>query len=139
MNRKLKLRVWDGTYLHYLKDGIELTISDKNLVLKCWDENYESLFVIDEIIEISECIGLKDKNGRDIYVDDILEDENQKLKYNVFEVSGGFAINTHQNDFNRKTPFYTATSDMQTSSYINGNCKVVGNLFENADILNFGK
>ena len=73
---------------------------------------------------VSQYVNLKDCKGNDVYENDVLINVNNGNKYNVFRVSGGFAINTHQNDFNRKTPFYTALADMQTSSYISGNCVV---------------
>jgi len=66
---------------------------------------------------IEQAIGLTDDTGRHIYVGDNLIDDKGN-KYNVFEVNGGFAINTHQSDFGKPTPFYESTADMQTSSFI---------------------
>lgn len=83
-----------------------------------------------EDCDLLQFTGLIDKNGVEIFEGDILEDKSRSCKYNVFRVSGGFAINTHQNDFNRHTPFYTAISDMQTTSYIKGSCEVIGNIYE---------
>jgi len=74
-------------------------------------------------------IGLMDCNGKEIYEGDFLVNQNNGNKYSVFRVAGGFAINTHQDDFNRNTPFYTSIADMQTASYINGNCYVNGNIY----------
>jgi len=73
---------------------------------------------------------LKDKNGKEIYASDILLDSNGNKKYRVFNVAGGFAINTHQDDLDRNTPFYTALADMQTASYVNGCCEVIGNIHQ---------
>jgi hypothetical protein len=73
--------------------------------------------------KLYQYIGLNDCKGREIYENDKLIDINNGHKYNVFKVAGGFAINTHQNDFNRQTPFYTSF-DMQTASYVKGSCKV---------------
>ncbi len=79
-------------------------------------------------------IGLIDCNGKEIFEGDFLINKHNGNKYNVFRVAGGFAINTHQNDFNRSTPFYTSF-DMQTASYINGNCYVGGNIYENPNLV----
>lgn len=68
--------------------------------------------------------GLNDCKGREIYENDKLINVYNGKKYNVFKVGGGFAVNTHQSDFDMKTPFYTGLSDTQTASYISGNCEI---------------
>ena len=83
-----------------------------------------------EDCELLQFTGLVNKSGVEIFEGDILEDSNRKWKFNVFRVAGGFAINTHQSDFNRPTPFYESISDMQNASYIIGNCEVIGNAYD---------
>lgn len=68
--------------------------------------------------------GLADIDGNLIRVGHHLVDINNGNKYNIFRVKGGFAINTHQYDYNRNTPFYTSIADMQIAGYINGNCRI---------------
>lgn len=80
-------------------------------------------------------VGIEDKNLKEIYNGDILEDKNSNRRYKVFSVAGGFAINTHKDDLNRDTPFYTSIADMQTYSYIKGCCEVIGNIYQNPQFL----
>jgi hypothetical protein len=121
-NNQLKFRAWNGKEL---KQVDQITIGEK-----AWtcENGYGVSIPYQPHIILLQFIELTDKNGVEIYDGDILEDKSRKWKYNVFKVKGGFAINTHQNDFNRTTPFYTAF-DMQTTSYINGNCEVTGNIY----------
>lgn len=110
---------------------------------------YECIHVIDDekcetntyVIKgetLGQYINLTDIDGQKIYVGDILQraDTNGKIyRYKVFEVPGGFGINEHQDDLNKKSiPFYAGTSDMQTASFIQG-IKIVGNIHENKELL----
>ena len=86
---------------------------------------------------------LKDKNGVEIYVGDILQEEAPRgNKYKVFNVRGGFALNEHQEDLN-KSPhqimFYSPLSDMQNMAYITQGCKVIGNVNQNEELLKVNK
>lgn len=78
--------------------------------------------------ELEQYINLLDINGDEIYENDMLIDRNNGNCFNVFRVSGGFGINTHRSDFNfEKKPsiFYDSIADMQTASYISGNCEII--------------
>ncbi len=94
--------------------------------LKDWDK-----------IIIQQYIGLQDVNGKFIYAGDILQEVNPRgFMYRVFEVEGGFAVNTHHDDFNKDIiVFYESTADMQMSGYIKGSCAVIGNILENPELL----
>lgn len=106
-------------------------------------ETIDGLFIpFSEDNILMQYIGLKDMDGNKIFVGDILEEQNDfrpiKRKYKVFNVQGGFAINTHQDDFYRKVDcilFYESTAHMQTASFIHSNCKVIGNIYEHLELL----
>lgn len=78
--------------------------------------------------ELEQYINLKDMNGDEIYENDMLIDMNNGNYFNVFRVAGGFGINIHKSDFNfdkKPSIFYDSIGDMQTASYISGNCEVI--------------
>ena len=102
--------------------------------------------MIDELNELNDnliveqFIELLDKNGKEIYTGDILQLkklDGSVLLYKIFCVKGGFAFNTHQDDFYKpqnEIDFYESTSDMQNSSFIS-TLEIIGNIFENPELL----
>ena len=89
---------------------------------------------------VGQFTGLHDKNGKEIYTGDILQLKKLDgivLLYKIFCVKGGFAFNTHQDDFYKpqiEIYFYESTSDMQNSSFIS-TLEIIGNIFKNPELL----
>ena len=101
--------------------------SCSDLFLFCKEERKPEHLIIEQYIF------LDDRNSKPIYEGDILSDGIRKFK--VFGVNGGFAINTHQDDFSKdQIAFYESTADMQTSTFISGTLEVIGNIHDNTEL-----
>lgn len=90
---------------------------------------------------MDDCIRLKDIDGTDIFVNDILYCDKSDTYYTVFEVPGGYAIESNPKSFgiydkDDLMPVYESTADPQASSYISMNLKVIGNIHENKELYN---
>ena len=117
-----------------------------NKKIKSYIDINSSAIMIDELnnlndnLIVEQFIGLHDKNGKEIYTGDILQLkrlDGSVLLYKIFSVKGGFAFNTHQDDFYKPQSeiyFYESTSDMQNSSFI-CTLEIIGNVFENPELL----
>jgi hypothetical protein len=137
--RNIIFRAWDDLNKKWLM-GYEypslggFSFTGESVLFGEWGSCFD-LFLFDregrkpEHLIIEQHISLNDRNSKPIYEGDILSDGTRKFK--VFAVNGGFAINTHQDDFNRDhIPFYESTADMQTSTFISGTLEVIGNIHE---------
>ena len=117
-----------------------------NKKIKSYIDIHSSAIMIDELntlndnLIVEQFTGLHDKNGKEIYTGDILQLKKLDgivLLYKIFCVKGGFAFNTHQDDFYKpqiEIYFYESTSDMQNSSFIS-TLEIIGNIFENPEFL----
>ena len=117
-----------------------------NKKIKSYIDIHSSAIMIDELNDLNDnliveqFIELLDKNGKEIYTGDILQLkklDGSVLLYKIFCVKGGFAFNTHQDDFYKpqiEIDFYESTSDMQNSSFIS-TLEIIGNIFENPELL----
>ena len=117
-----------------------------NKKIKSYIDIHSSAIMIDELNDLNDNLiveqftGLHDKNGKEIFEGDILQLkklDGSVLLYKIFCVKGGFAFNTHQDDFYKpqiEIYFYESTSDMQNSSFIS-TLEIIGNIFENPELL----
>ena len=116
------------------------TVSYESPLVKKWSPcyKYEYINIIPETV--CQFTGLHDKNGKEIYTGDILQLkklDGSVLLYKIFCVKGGFAFNSHQDDFYKpqiEIYFYESTSDMQSSSFIS-TLEIIGNIHEDSCLL----
>lgn len=139
MNREIKFRIWDSVHnrMIYLKDCVsfghidefdvyELYIEEN--VLKCrgyneYDDDFDIEFADGTDLPIMEYVGLKDKNGVEIYEGDLIEYKDSTGKH-IKEVKfdkGCFYAGLHGGSSTRVAP-----------KLINARIsKVIGNIYEN--------
>lgn len=92
-----------------------------------------------EEIVILQYIGLKDKNGDEIYNDFLLSDG--KIMFRVYQAFGGFVIKSHawakdMTDLNQSDQLiFQPLSDLQTAGWITENCEIVGNIYQNPELV----
>jgi len=120
MLRELKFRVYipDHEKFSYFELG-KFDYSDRYL----YQHNYP----------VQQCTGLKDKNGDEIYEGDIVEiiyGENL-----VGEVYFQSSMGTFRVKCNDKNSYPLVTYNIKTGELINVVEKVIGNIFENQELL----
>jgi hypothetical protein len=127
--REIKFRAWDGKGLRYDVTGFEHG-RENEMAGVFLDGDYYA--IVDNVNEcdsnnpcavVMQSTGLKDKNGKEIYEGDII---NQDFKYgwknHVMELMHS-----------------TASDDMGLDMYgypdVDGACEVIGNIYENHELL----
>lgn len=123
MNRIIKFRFWDNE----LKEMLYNRIFNSNDLAETKDW------------KVMQFTGLKDKTGKEIYEKDLLKGHNGFI-YRVWLVKGGFAINVpvekFKNDIKMDYPFpLQSLADEQTCSYVESQCEIIGNIYENPELL----
>lgn len=85
-----------------------------------------------------QATGLTDIHNIPLYEGDLFKSQNEKdsIIYRVWRVKGGFAINTNvkmwQKDILCDYPYpLIPLADEQTVSWFEGNCYIIGNIYEN--------
>ena len=98
---------------------------------------WESVGIFHQKYDLVQYTGLKDKNGKEIYEDDILSIGIEKDYAQIKSVSGGFVL---VRKFWWNDPYFPqmghALADMQTKSWVQDNCEVIGSIYENKELLN---
>ena len=131
-----KIRVKAGNRLSFETDidSFVANLMTSDYTLTDWSNYYGIQNYV--ILQFS---GISDKNGAEVYTDDILSDG--KKKFRVYQVAGGFVIKAYAWADNRKDLIpsdqliFMALSDPQTNGYIRQSCEVIGNANSNTDLL----
>ena len=115
MTDRFKFRVWDKEFKKYWTDG---EIKENAAWLLFPDnDNIEN-------IEIEQCIGIKDKNGKPIFEGDILSDHD------------GFKFLVRWNALELKYVFIPVLKNNTEDLDVYPNeCELVGNIHENEELL----
>lgn len=120
----LKFRVWDKTNKEMLNIDILNLFLEEVVVL----ENDGSAFSMKfKDVELMQSTGLFDKNGKEIFEGDILKTRTRG--YVIVRKENGNTMTTYKSGINKRT-------SLVLSSFLEKyQVKIVGNIYENKDLL----
>ena len=118
--REIKFRAWDK----HKKKMID-NVNVRRIPLGYLeDETCTGGAYADELYEFMQYIGLKDKNGKEIYEGDILHGEFYGYPIDCIET---FTVKWHKAD-----------AGFLANYFNNAKCEVIGNIFDNPELLERG-
>lgn len=121
--RDIRFRRWNGKVM---EDCGIIDIDDKrSMDYYNWFDGYSGETMSFEKAPIMQYTGLKDKNGKEIYEGDILNDGNQIMEVKWFDKFSCFCLVADRWMFPH---FFGEASDPD-------NCQVIGNIYENPELL----
>ena len=127
-NSRFKFRVWDKQdecYAYSNNSDVDLLYieTDGNLTYGVYSNDYEDMIYIPESeVIIEQCTGLKDKNGQLIYEGDLIKIDDDVAVIKWSDYYARFMLESSEDNFDFETTYAEE-------------CKVIGNIHENADLL----
>jgi len=136
--REIKFRVlmdyriyYQDKYDAYSDNLTSIDICKKTITITGFN-NYENVYRFeDEKVKLMQYTGLKDKNNKEIYENDLISCNKYKNIVVFFE-NGCFKVKYSKND----TTNVTCTLDTFLEKY---KCKISGNVYENKNLLEESK
>ena len=128
-----KFRAWDSVKKEMFKDTFAITESGQVVVVEQESVASTPDYVFVEHLDIMQSTGLVDKNGKEIFVGDI-------IRTSAYGCIVGFGEYTYFEDENTPTTeigFYLSFLNVTPSAYAPfdkyywKNCEVIGNIYEN--------
>lgn len=123
MNDRFKFRVWDKCKNEILSTQTFRIYQEPEFIYRS-DDGYMYFSYDKDRYDIMQCTGLKDRNGKLIYEGDVLQENWHK--YILEWANGAYVIK----DIKR------GTSYMFTSGMCIHKSEVIGNIYENKELLN---
>ena len=129
--REIKFRVWNKIRKVMSYD---VTLYANRWVECVYVDGTEDKFpskIAKEILAIMQYIGLKDKNGKEIYEGDILSTDLSRPYLIVCFRNGAFMVQCHDNG----KDYYDLMAPMDEESDQVEHLEVIGNIYENPELL----
>lgn len=122
-NRELKFRAWTGAIMIYSGQDANYSLKFRGINSYKHDLKYE---FFDPELSLMQFTGLKDKNGKEIYEEDIIKQNRQncKVEWNESQAMFGFYEKTSMGKTWRSNCYDSLTDS-----------EVVGNIHENPELL----
>jgi uncharacterized phage protein (TIGR01671 family) len=132
MKREIKFRVWD-TFIEYWVEGDDFSL------LYDFEKFHYTLDDIEERFIFQAFTGLSDKNKKEIYEGDIVFcDRHKGFKGKVFYNACGFFVRELGSHVDKG--IFDGDKDAETLWSLSGiNYEVIGNIYENPELLKEGK
>jgi uncharacterized phage protein (TIGR01671 family) len=132
MKREIKFRAWNSVTRSFMNPSNLVLRLDGHLFDRELDEELHH-------VELMQFTSLKDKNGKDIYSDNIISDG--KYRCRVYAMYGGFAIKApswskDMSDMGQGDDLVMQPlADAQTASYVSQSMEIIGSIHENPELL----
>lgn len=121
MNKQIKFRAWDNKSQQMLFQNQQYGLEPQYKIQDdCWTRFWEALYRCQEQVILLQFTGLLDKNGKEIYCGDIIEQDVYGNKIRGI-------IDFYDNGFWIKNPDNTL--------YLPNDRRIIGNQFENPELL----
>lgn len=125
--REIKFRAWDKMEKKFADYGFSVDFEDGSI----YDDNQVSM----NEVELMQYTGLKDKNGKDIYEGDVVQEDIRRDKRSkpimrwsvvVYSEKGMFIVECLPKSLRQWNELYKENDEVE----------VIGNIYENPELLN---
>lgn len=135
-----KFKIWIKEY-NCFADCIEAIGYATSEIDLCWGIEESGTFGFDEV-EFLRSTGVKDKNGKEIFEGDLITETgvfNSTVKYGSWVYEEDFGAKAKSVGFYLDKSYEEHTwHENFNYDYISKNCEVVGNIYENKNMIGYG-
>lgn len=124
MTDRFKFRVWDKLDEEYYDENcfqMQIESSGDLFIIGVGNDGEDCFWETDNTV-IEQCTGLKDKNGKLIYENDLIKIDSDVAVIKWSDYYARFMLESQEDNFDFETTYAEE-------------CEVIGNIHENADLL----